>query len=250
MAVRPRVPGKGDLAAVGGDLDDPPAALGPQVRQRGPDELDRPSEVGGDDVADLLIGQFLGRAELLEVELIFGCRRVHLLHAVRTDDLFLYRPAFLSARLGRGSGLPVEWQRHAALGEDVVGGTDEVEGLAHPGVGDGLVDDLLGLGRGDPLVRAAPSMTRYSLRAWLPMRAASWTMSRVLVSRLVCLSVSSKVKLPKISISSGSVTFRVETWPGNSSSWFSCAVSLIATVPTFPQLAGRGGRSRCEHRDR
>jgi hypothetical protein len=33
------------------------------VRQRGPDELDGPGEVGGDDVADLLVGQFLGRAE-------------------------------------------------------------------------------------------------------------------------------------------------------------------------------------------
>jgi hypothetical protein len=33
------------------------------VRQRGPDELDGSGEVGRDDVADLLVGQFLGRAE-------------------------------------------------------------------------------------------------------------------------------------------------------------------------------------------
>jgi hypothetical protein len=57
------VAGEGDLATVGGHLDDPPAALGAQVRQHGPDELDGSGEVGGDDVADLLVGQFLGRAE-------------------------------------------------------------------------------------------------------------------------------------------------------------------------------------------
>jgi hypothetical protein len=58
-----RVPGEGDLPAVGGHLDDPPAALGAQARQAGPDELNGAGQVGGDDVADLLVGQFLGRAE-------------------------------------------------------------------------------------------------------------------------------------------------------------------------------------------
>jgi hypothetical protein len=40
-----------------------PPHLGAQVRQRSADELDGAYEVGGDDVADLLVGQFLGRAE-------------------------------------------------------------------------------------------------------------------------------------------------------------------------------------------
>ncbi|MGC1566054.1 MAG: hypothetical protein WA794_08560 [Trebonia sp.] len=65
-----------------------------------------------------------------------------------------------------------------------------------------------------PAVRAAPSMTRYSLSAWQPMRAASCTISRVRVSSPLCLSTSSKAKLSKTSISSGSVTFSVETRPG------------------------------------
>jgi hypothetical protein len=73
-------------------------------------------------------------------------------------------------------------------------------------------------------------MTRYSRSAWQPISAASCTMSRVRVSSLVCWIVSSKAKLSKISISSGSVTVRVETWPGNSSSWFCCAVSLMAIL--------------------
>ena len=58
-----RVAGERDLAAVGGDLDDAPAALRTQVRQRGADQLDGSGEVGGDDVVDLVVGQFLGGAE-------------------------------------------------------------------------------------------------------------------------------------------------------------------------------------------
>ena len=54
-------------------------------------------------------------------------------------------------------------------------------------------------------------MTRYSLSAWQPMSAASCTMSRVRVLSPLCRSTSSKAKLSKTSISSGSVTFSVET---------------------------------------
>jgi hypothetical protein len=85
-------------------------------------------------------------------------------------------------------------------------------------------------------------MTRYSLSAWQLMSAASCTMSRVRVSSLLCRSVSSKAKLSKISISSGSVSFRVETWPGNSSWWFFCTVSLIAILVTSPGAAELDGR--------
>jgi hypothetical protein len=65
--------------------------------------------------------------------------------SVLADDPLLHRPAFAGAGGGRGGGLAVERQVHAAFGQDVVGGVDEVEGRAHPGVGDGLVDDLPGL---------------------------------------------------------------------------------------------------------
>jgi hypothetical protein len=57
-------------------------------------------------------------------------------------------------------------------------------------------------------------MTRYSLSAWQPMSAASWTMKRVLVLSPLCRSTSSKAKLSKTSISSGSVTWSDETRPG------------------------------------
>jgi hypothetical protein len=55
----------------------------------------------------------------------------------------------LSPRLGGGRGLALQRQRDAAFGEDVVGGVQEVEHLAHAGVRDGLVDDLFGLHWGD-----------------------------------------------------------------------------------------------------
>jgi hypothetical protein len=58
-----RVPGKGDLPAVRGDLDDASAALGPQVGKGGADEGDGPGQVGGDDVLHLCIGELLGCAE-------------------------------------------------------------------------------------------------------------------------------------------------------------------------------------------
>ena len=39
------------------------AALGAKMRQHGADELNRPDQVGRDDVVDLLVGEFLRRAE-------------------------------------------------------------------------------------------------------------------------------------------------------------------------------------------
>ena len=58
-----RVSGERDLAAVGGDLNDPPAALGAQVRQGRADQLDGASQVGGDDVVDLGVSELLGGTE-------------------------------------------------------------------------------------------------------------------------------------------------------------------------------------------
>ena len=93
-------------------------------------------------------------------------------------------------------------------------------------------------------------MARYSLIAWQAMIEASWTMSRVRGSRLVSPRTSSKAKLSKTSMSSGSVTASVDTWSGKSSSWLRMAVSLIAMVilsvrgkPVVAELSG-GPRKR------
>jgi len=88
---------------------------------------------------------------MLDVQLIFGRRGIHAPYPVRADELLLNRPALFGAGVGRRRGLPVERQLDAALGQDVVGGVDEVEHLAHPGVGDGLIDDLPCLDRRDPV---------------------------------------------------------------------------------------------------
>jgi len=63
----------------------------------------------------------------------------------------------------------------------------------------------------------------------LGLSDASIVMTLVLVSSLLSARTSSKAKLSKISTSSGSVTFRVDWWLGNSSSWFRWAASLIST---------------------
>src|SRR6185503_10389370 len=81
-----------------------------------------------------------------------------------------------------------------------------------------------------PTVSAAPSITRYPPSPCTAMRAASCTMSRERGSRLPWWRTSSKAKLSKTSMSSGSVTVRVDTCPGNSASWFLRACSLGATV--------------------
>jgi hypothetical protein len=100
--------------------------------------------IAGEVVAEAVRGQ-----EPLEVQLILGRRRVHVLHPVRAGDPLLQRPALTRACVGRGGGLSVERQPHPTLCEDVVGRVDEVEGLAHPRVGNGLVHDLPGLDRCD-----------------------------------------------------------------------------------------------------
>jgi hypothetical protein len=101
--------------------------------------------VAGEVVAEAVRGQ-----EPLEVQLVLGRRRVHARHAASAGDPLLHRPALTGACVRRGGGLSVERQPHPALCEDVVGRVDEVEGLPHPGVGHGLVDDLPGLDRCDP----------------------------------------------------------------------------------------------------
>ena len=103
-----------------------------------------------DAAAGEVVAGAVGRQELLEVRLVLGGRRVHVPHPGRADNLFLYRPALFGASGRGGGGLPVKRRLDAALGQDVVGGVDEVEHLAHTHVGDGLVDDLPGLDRADP----------------------------------------------------------------------------------------------------
>jgi hypothetical protein len=103
-----------------------------------------------DPIAGEVVAEAVGRQEPLEVQLVLGRRCVHALHPVGAGDLLLHRPALTGACVRRGAGLPVERQPHAALAEDVVGGVDEVDGLAHSGVGHGLVDDLPGLDGRDP----------------------------------------------------------------------------------------------------
>src|SRR4051812_46069360 len=56
---------------------------------------------------------------------------------------------------------------------------------------------------------------------------ASCTISRVRTSRPPWETTSSNAKLSKTSISSGSVCASVETWPGNSSSWYRRAAALM-----------------------
>src|SRR5271165_4082826 len=58
-----RVTRKGDLPAVGRDLDDASAALGAKVWQSSTDKVDRPDQVSGHNVFDLAIREFLSRAE-------------------------------------------------------------------------------------------------------------------------------------------------------------------------------------------
>jgi hypothetical protein len=103
-----------------------------------------------DPVAGKVVAEAVRGQEPLEVQLVPGRRGVHALHPVRAGDPLLHRPALTGTCVRRGGGLSVERQPHPALGEDVVGGVDEVEGLAHPRVGNGLVDDLPGLDRCDP----------------------------------------------------------------------------------------------------
>ena len=51
------------LAAVGGQADNPAAALGTQMRQYSTYKLDRPEEICGELVSNLLVGKFFRRAE-------------------------------------------------------------------------------------------------------------------------------------------------------------------------------------------
>ena len=63
---------------------------------------------------------------------------------------------------------------------------------------------------------------------WQAIMDASCTIRRVRVSRVPWRSTSSKAKLSKYSMSSGSVRASVETRPGKSSSWLRRAASLMA----------------------
>jgi hypothetical protein len=83
------------------------------------------------------------------VHLVGGRRGIHLVDEVGADDLLLHREALLRSGLGLRRGLAFEGQLHAATAEEIVGGVDEVEDLAHAHVGDGLVHDLLHLDRRD-----------------------------------------------------------------------------------------------------
>ncbi|MFZ2048394.1 MAG: hypothetical protein WAV12_30710 [Trebonia sp.] len=113
-------------------------------------ERDQLPHLDTDPVAGEVVAEAVGRQEPLEVQLVLGRRRVHALHPVRAGDPLLHRPPSPSASVRRGGGLSVERQPHTALAEDVVGGVDEVDGLAHPRVRHSLVHDLPGLDRCDP----------------------------------------------------------------------------------------------------
>src|SRR5665648_89913 len=73
------------------------------------------------------------------------------------------------------------------------------------------------------------------------MSEARITRSRVRVSIPPSAMTSSKAKLPNTSTSSGSVTARVDWWPGNSSSWFAWAVALMAIGVLLSEAAGDVG---------
>src|SRR5690242_2657256 len=84
-------------------------------------------------------------------------------------------------------------------------------------------------------------MTRNSLTAWQAISEASWIISRVRMSRSLSASTSSKAKLSKRSMSSGSVWASVDARSGNSSSWLRRAVSVLAIVSSSCS-GGRVGR--------
>ena len=51
------------LPAVGGEADNPPAALGTQMRQGSAYKLDRPEEIRGELIRNLLVAELFRRAE-------------------------------------------------------------------------------------------------------------------------------------------------------------------------------------------
>src|SRR5271166_7108778 len=97
---------------------------------------------------------------------IFGRRGVEFLNDIAADDLLLDRKALLRAVLRRGCGLARQGQLDASLGEHVVSGVDEVEDLGIPTYGTAWYTISLTSTGVTPTVNAAPSMTRYSRRAW------------------------------------------------------------------------------------
>ena len=138
-------------------------------------------------------------------------RGVQLVDALATDDLLLDLTAPLEDDSLASSATGRQRERHAALGEHLVRGVDEIEHLGQSHVRDRLIDDLLRLHRRDADLSAAPSITRYSRRACEAMIAASWTIRRVRTSSVLPCSTSSNAKLSKTSISSGSVVAKVDT---------------------------------------
>ena len=136
----------------------------------------------------------------------------------------------LRAGLRSGGGLRRQRQLDAAVGEHLVGDVQEVETLAMPTYGHRLVHDLLGLDRCDPDGERGPEHDPVFAERLAAMMAASCTINRVRVSRLPYRRTSSNAKLSNTSISSGSVTASVDTWPGNSSSWCLRGFAVVVTV--------------------
>jgi hypothetical protein len=110
-----------------------------------------------------------------------------------------------------------------------------VKRAGHADVGDGLVDDLFNSTALTPtFATAAAAMTRNSASPPAARIAASCTItcvcrSNVSSNRAASAYTSSKAKLSKYSISSGSVRARVDTRSPNSWSWLRFAAAVIAT---------------------
>jgi hypothetical protein len=133
--------------AVGGDV---PAQLRLAATEGG--EHGEGEQLPGRDAdaaAGEVVAEAVGRQEPLDVLLVGRRIGVERVDPVGADDLPLYREAALVAGLGLGRRLAGQRKLDAAVGEHVVGHVQEVEHLGHAHVRDGLVDDLLGLQRGD-----------------------------------------------------------------------------------------------------
>lgn len=74
---------------------------------------------------------------------------------------------------------------------------------------------IFGKGYTRPMFKTAGSMERNSSVPWQPNRVARMARNRVLPSRLPWWITSSKAKLSKRSINSGSVSGKADTLPGN-----------------------------------
>jgi hypothetical protein len=157
-----------------------------------------------------MVAAAVARRVTLEKLLVSGGGGAELFHSIVPDDLLLYRQALAHTVIRSGRGLAGQRQRDAALGEHVVRSVDEVQDLGHPNVGHGLVHDHLGLNGCNANFERSAKHGRYSRSASQAIIDAGCTIRRIRTSSWLSRSTSSKAKFSKISINSGSVTFRLE----------------------------------------